>query len=68
MIGPNVPAMNEDAISNMLVDINFLEAEFTRIGRGHLNSVFAEFRAVNTSPPSCFTGLIDPVDGLNRFE
>lgn len=47
MIGPNVPAMNEDAISNLLVDIDFLEGEFTRIGKGHLNSVFAELHSVN---------------------
>ncbi|OAX44483.1 exocyst complex subunit Sec15-like protein [Rhizopogon vinicolor AM-OR11-026] len=46
MIGPNVPAMNNGAISNVLVDIDFLEAEFTRIGRGHLNSVFAELRSM----------------------
>jgi hypothetical protein len=48
MIGPDVPAMNEVAISNVLVDIDFLEAEFTRIGRGHLNSVFAELHSVNS--------------------
>jgi len=46
MIGPNVPAMNEDAISNLLVDIDFLEGEFTRIGKGHLNSVFAELHSM----------------------
>ncbi|KAJ8584776.1 exocyst complex subunit Sec15-like protein [Rhizopogon salebrosus TDB-379] len=46
MIGPDVPAMNEVAISNVLVDIDFLEAEFTRIGRGHLNSVFAELHSM----------------------
>jgi len=47
MIGPNVPAMNDDAISHVLVDLNFLEGEFTRIGKGHLNSVFAELRLVS---------------------
>ncbi|KAG1752614.1 exocyst complex subunit Sec15-like-domain-containing protein [Suillus paluster] len=46
MVGPNVPAMNENAISNILVDTDFLEGEFARIGRGHLNSVFAELRSM----------------------
>lgn len=46
LIGPNVNAMNENAVSNILVDIGFLQDEFNRIGRGHLNEVFAELRAM----------------------
>lgn len=46
MIGPKVPAMNENAIANIATDITFLEAEITRIGRSHLNSTFSELRAM----------------------
>jgi hypothetical protein len=57
MIGPDVPAMNENAISNVLVDTEFLEGELTRIGRGHLSSVFAELHSVKTYPPSFLAWL-----------
>lgn len=46
MIGPMVSVMNENAIANIATDITFLEGEITRIGRGHLNSTFAELRAM----------------------
>lgn len=39
--------MNENALSNILVDVSFLENELKRIGRGHLTSVFVELRAVS---------------------
>ncbi|KAH7931199.1 exocyst complex subunit Sec15-like protein [Leucogyrophana mollusca] len=48
LTGPNVQAMNENAISNILVDVEFLEGEFTRIGRSHLNTVFAELRSMTS--------------------
>lgn len=38
--------MNENAISNVLVDVDFLENEFKRIGRPHLTTVFTELRSV----------------------
>lgn len=38
--------MNENAISNILIDVDFLEEELKRIGRPHLTSVFAELRLV----------------------
>ncbi|KAH0839949.1 exocyst complex subunit Sec15-like-domain-containing protein [Lanmaoa asiatica] len=46
MIGPKVPAMNENAIANMVTDMTFLEGEITRIGRGHLNSSFTELHSM----------------------
>ena len=46
LTGRDVPAMNENAISNVLVDVDFLEDEFQRIGRPHLTSVFTELRSV----------------------
>lgn len=46
MIGPKVPAMNENAIANMVTDMTFLEGEVARIGRGHLKSSFVELHSV----------------------
>ncbi|CAL1701124.1 unnamed protein product [Somion occarium] len=44
MAGRNIPMMNENAISNILVDVDFLEDEFKRNGRPELCSVFQELR------------------------
>ena len=38
--------INEDALSNLLVDVDFLESEFRKIGHGHLNAAFQELRTV----------------------
>jgi len=38
--------MNENAISNILVDVDFLEDELKKIGRGQLTDAFAELRLV----------------------
>ncbi|KAL4076144.1 exocyst complex subunit Sec15-like-domain-containing protein [Scleroderma citrinum] len=46
MIGPNVSAMNENAVANIVTDITFLEAEITNIGRGHLSFAFSELRSM----------------------
>jgi exocyst complex component 6 len=46
MVGRNVTMMNDNAISNILVDVNFLEDELKGIGRGHLTNAFAELRLV----------------------
>ena len=54
MIGPNVPAMNENAVANMVTDMTFLEGEITRIGRGHLNSSFTELHSVCPVTPTFF--------------
>ena len=50
LTGRNVPSMNENAILNVLVDVDFLEGEFKRIGRSHLTSVFGELRSVSRPP------------------
>ena len=39
--------MNENAISNILVDVDFMEDEFRKIGRPQLMAAFAELRAVS---------------------
>lgn len=38
--------MNENAISNILIDIEFLEDQFKTSGRSHLITVFGELRSV----------------------
>ena len=49
LTGRNVPAINDNAISNLLVDVDFLEEELKRIGRSHLCAMFGELRSVNMS-------------------
>ncbi|KAI0082435.1 exocyst complex component sec15 subunit [Panus rudis PR-1116 ss-1] len=48
MTGRHIPMMNENAISNILVDVNFLEEEFKRNGRPELCSVFTELRTLTS--------------------
>ncbi|KAJ7781047.1 rsec15 [Mycena metata] len=50
LTGRNIPMMNENAISNILIDVDFLEEELRRIGRGHLSSVFVELRTTTSIP------------------
>ena len=38
--------MNENAICNILMDVDFLEDEFKRAGRPQLMTAFTELRAV----------------------
>ncbi|KAG8898195.1 hypothetical protein FRB99_007605 [Tulasnella sp. 403] len=45
LVGPDVPVINENGIANLLVDVDFLEEEFKRLGKANLNTVFAELRA-----------------------
>ncbi|PSR93718.1 hypothetical protein PHLCEN_2v4613 [Hermanssonia centrifuga] len=47
LTGRNIPMMNENAISNILVDVDFLEEEFKRIGRSQLMAAFTELRSRN---------------------
>jgi len=52
LCGRGITTLNENAISNVMVDVDFLEAEFKRIGKGHLVSAFAELRATASIPLS----------------
>jgi hypothetical protein len=38
--------MNENAIANILVDLDFLDEQFRGVGRANLVSLFTELRAV----------------------
>lgn len=38
--------MNDNAVSNILIDVDFLEEELRRIGRPHLTYLFNEIRMV----------------------
>lgn len=44
----NIPMMNENAISNILIDIEFLEDQFKTSGRSHLITVFGELRSTTS--------------------
>ncbi|KAJ3554408.1 hypothetical protein NM688_g3127 [Phlebia brevispora] len=46
LTGRDIPMMNENAISNILVDVDFLEDEFKKNGRPQLMTAFAELRAI----------------------
>lgn len=50
LTGRDIPMMNQNAITNILVDVDFLEDELKRIGRAHLASVFVELRSVGHLP------------------
>ncbi|KAJ3518083.1 hypothetical protein NLJ89_g99 [Agrocybe chaxingu] len=52
LTGRDIPMMNENAISNILIDVDFLEEELRRIGRSHLASVFSELRMTTSIPLS----------------
>ena len=49
MAGRDIPMMNENAIANILQDVDFLGDEFRKNGRPELMSAFAELRAVKPS-------------------
>jgi len=44
VFGQNVAVLNLNALSNVNVDLDFLEAELKRIGRAHLQDAFSELR------------------------
>jgi hypothetical protein len=39
--------INENAISNILIDVDYLEDALKRIDRSHLTTAFVELRAVS---------------------
>lgn len=51
LFGPNVPMVNENAITNLLVDVDFLEGEFKTLGKAQLSSSFTELRLVCPTSP-----------------
>ena len=53
--------MNENAISNILIDVDFLEEELKRIRRPHLATVFTELRLVS------HTSLEEPAIDTDYF-
>ena len=42
----SIPMINENALSNILVDVDFLEDTLSAMGHEDLNSSFTELRAV----------------------
>ena len=48
----NTAMMNENAMANVLVDVDFLEEQFRGAGRAGLVTLFSELRAVRCRPSS----------------
>lgn len=46
LVGRQIVTLNENAIRNLLVDVDFIEEELSRINQSHLDSLFAEYRLV----------------------
>jgi exocyst complex component 6 len=46
LTGRDIPILNENAIANILIDVDFLSNELSRIGRGELVVIFKELRTV----------------------
>jgi hypothetical protein len=47
LTGRDIDMINENAISNILIDVDYLEDALKRIDRSHLVTVFVELRAVS---------------------
>ena len=52
VFGPNVPMINENALSNLMVDIDFLDSEFKRLGKSFTS--FQELHLVRSIIESLF--------------
>ncbi|KAJ8507658.1 hypothetical protein ONZ45_g9983 [Pleurotus djamor] len=50
LTGRNIPMINENAIYNILLDVDFLDDELKRINRSHLCSAFTELRLTTSVP------------------
>ncbi|EJD48589.1 exocyst complex component, sec15 subunit [Auricularia subglabra TFB-10046 SS5] len=50
LVGRNIPMLNENALSNIMVDVDFIESELRRNGRAHIVSAFEELRAMISIP------------------
>jgi len=44
LVGPDVDMINEAALANLTIDMNFLETEFNRLGKSNVASNFDEIR------------------------
>ncbi|KAL0562829.1 Rab GTPase-binding exocyst subunit S15, partial [Marasmius crinis-equi] len=50
LVGHNISVLNENAISNVLIDVDFIEDQLRNVGRSHLSSSFAELRMTTSIP------------------
>ncbi|KAI3612207.1 exocyst complex sec15 subunit [Moniliophthora roreri] len=48
LTGRDIPMLNENAISNVLIDVDFIEDQLRNIGRAHLSSAFVELRSTTS--------------------
>lgn len=59
LTGRDIPMLNENAIANLLLDVDFLDEELKRNNHSH-GAAFAELRSVRTI-------LRSPVPSPSRF-
>ena len=52
MTGSDVSSINENGMRNLLVDVDFLEDEFGKLGEADISNTFAEIRAVSYLTPN----------------
>ncbi|KAJ8093400.1 Rab GTPase-binding exocyst subunit S15 [Marasmius tenuissimus] len=50
LVGHNIPILNENAISNVLIDVDLIEDQLRNVGRPHLSPIFAELRMTSSIP------------------
>jgi len=50
LVGQEVAAINENGLRNLLLDVDFLEGEFKKLGKANLTNVFSELRATIAIP------------------
>ncbi|KAG8961089.1 hypothetical protein FRC03_005785 [Tulasnella sp. 419] len=50
LVGPEVPSINDNGLSNLLVDIRFLEDYFQQNGKPEFMSVFSELKSMISIP------------------
>ncbi|KAK7060468.1 Rab GTPase-binding exocyst subunit S15 [Paramarasmius palmivorus] len=48
LTGRDIPMLNENAISNVLIDVDFIEDQLRTVGRPHLSSAFVELRSTTS--------------------
>ena len=63
LTGRDIPMMNENAVANLLLDVDFLDEELKRNGHSH-SAAFAELRSVCHLPlvpcPSSPSPVLSP--------
>lgn len=55
MVSDSIKKMNEEAISNILVDVDFIEQSLRDSGQAHLSSIFDHLKQVGSCRLSIYS-------------